>query len=191
MEVGLQGTTAADIGCPAVEATTQGVGMANVHLYGLDTCNKNTFTHHYTAWRPYLPHRWIGRSNYLLKWILKDVKWCKISGNNLNIWTHRDSQTFCECCFHWHPPWHASHPTSGRSWTAIWRTSTVGGLQKKGESIFFLISNNSKYFAYVRKFKYPPSGIIGVGGFTIVQPAFLNMSTWGRGQRAVVNVNTL
>lgn len=39
MEVGLQGTAAADIGCPAVEATTQRVGMANVHLDRLNTCN--------------------------------------------------------------------------------------------------------------------------------------------------------
>jgi len=44
VEVGLQGTTAADISCPAVEATTQGVGMTNVHLNGLDTCIKGKFT---------------------------------------------------------------------------------------------------------------------------------------------------
>lgn len=37
VEVGLQGTTATDISCPAVEAATEGIGMTNIHFYGLDT----------------------------------------------------------------------------------------------------------------------------------------------------------
>lgn len=63
MEVGLQDTTAADISCPAVEATTQGVGMANAHLYGLDTCNNNNNNktplvhHYYTALGPHFPEK--------------------------------------------------------------------------------------------------------------------------------------
>lgn len=45
MKVGLQGTTATDIGGPAVEAAAQGVGVANVHLYGLDACVDKTHEH--------------------------------------------------------------------------------------------------------------------------------------------------
>lgn len=43
VEVGLEGTTTTDIGCPAVEASTQGVGMTNTHLDGIDTwCKKKS-----------------------------------------------------------------------------------------------------------------------------------------------------
>lgn len=37
VEVGLEGTTATHVGSPAVEASSQGVGVADVHLDGLDT----------------------------------------------------------------------------------------------------------------------------------------------------------
>lgn len=37
--------------------------------------------------------------------------------------------------------------------------------------------------------KYKPSGIKGVGGFTTVQPAFLNMSIWGTEKKQTAKVN--
>lgn len=47
------------------------------------------------------------------------------------LWSHLpylDFQTACGLGFRWHPPSHVFHPASRRSWTATWRTSTVGGL---------------------------------------------------------------
>lgn len=65
------------------------------------------------------------------------------------VWTHRDPQTFSEWCSRWPQPWHASHPTSGRSWTATWRTSTAGGLHRETR-VFFLYSKNIKAFCWRR-----------------------------------------
>lgn len=36
VEVGLQGASATDVAGPAVEASSQGIGVANVHLNGAD-----------------------------------------------------------------------------------------------------------------------------------------------------------
>lgn len=136
---------------------------------------------------------WSIFSYFLLKLSLLKIN--KVVKVGVLIEAHRGSQTFSECWFHWRQPWHASHPASGHSWTAIWRTSTVGGLLSKRVGFFSVkkkINLNIIFFLWVKEnnfyFEYPPSGIKGIGGFTTVQPAFLNMSTWGKRQRALVSL---
>lgn len=89
MEVGLQGTAAADVGGPAVEAPTQGVGVAYIHLYGLDACNKNTCM-------PQIQSILIQMNGKIRTSVEIDLKCCKTRWNNLNVGTHRGARTFYE-----------------------------------------------------------------------------------------------
>lgn len=89
---------------------------------------------------------WSIFSYFLLKLSLLKIN--KVVKVGVLIEAHRGSQTFSECWFHWRQPWHASHPASGHSWTAIWRTSTVGGLLSKRVGFFSVKKNKSKYHLF-------------------------------------------
>lgn len=147
MKIGLQGTTAADISCPAVEAATQGVGMANVHLYGLDPCKKKTYMREIRDWLTCRDFQFgvedLPRLSNIFWMVLSLAS--TITRFSSNIRTFMDS--------------HLDDIHSG--WSA----------QK---DVFF-----SQKFPTWTNFssKNAPSGIKGVGGFTTVQPAFLNIST--------------
>lgn len=97
--------------------------------------------------------------------------------------TYPASQTSSESMSHWHPPSHVSHPASGHSWRATWKTSTGGDLKQENKPctvpMLLHINTLKRTLGILREGRVTvPSGMSGTGGWITVQPAFLKSSIW-------------